>query len=63
MLFTYYFSARGPQLRRTVCSMLPPRMQNEVIRAWNLAIDKTAGFLYSRVLLGAAPAIAHYIAC
>ena len=61
-LFTYYFAARGPELRRTVCSMLPPRLQTEVIRAWDLAIDKTAGFLYSRVLLGFVSAVAHYIA-
>lgn len=59
VLFTYYFCARGPQLRRSVCSMLPARHQNEVIRAWTLAIDKTAGFLYSRMLLGAASALAH----
>lgn len=62
VLFTYYFAARGPELRRTICSMLPPRMQNEVIRAWDLAIDKTAGFLYSRVLLGIVSGVAHYIA-
>jgi predicted PurR-regulated permease PerM len=62
VLFTYYFCARGPQLRRTVCSMLPPRQQNEVLRAWDLAIDKTAGFLYSRVLLGIASTLAHYVA-
>jgi len=62
VLFTYYFCAKGPQLRRSVCSVLPPRTQTEVIRAWNLAIDKTAGFLYSRVLLGAASALAHGIA-
>jgi predicted PurR-regulated permease PerM len=62
VLFTYYFCARGPQLRRTVCSMLPPRQQNEVLRAWDLAIDKTAGFLYSRVLLGIVSTVAHYFA-
>jgi predicted PurR-regulated permease PerM len=62
VLFTFYICARGPQLRRSVCSMLPPKHQTEVIRAWTLAIDKTAGFLLSRVVLGAASALAHGIA-
>ena len=60
-LFSFYFCARGPELRRTVCSALPPRQQRETLRAWNLAIQKTAGYLYSRMLLGLASAIAHGI--
>lgn len=61
LLFTYYLCARGPQLRRALCSMLPARQQNEVIRAWDLAVQKTAGYIYSRALLGLASAVAHGI--
>jgi predicted PurR-regulated permease PerM len=50
-LFTFYFVADGPRFRRTVCSMLPPRRQREVLAAWDIAIDKTGGYLYSRLLL------------
>jgi predicted PurR-regulated permease PerM len=50
-LFTFYLVADGPKFRRAVCSILPPRRQREVLTAWNVAIDKTGGYLYSRLLL------------
>jgi predicted PurR-regulated permease PerM len=50
-LFTFYLVAEGPQFRRAVCSLLPPRRQHEVLAAWDIAIDKTGGYLYSRLLL------------
>jgi predicted PurR-regulated permease PerM len=50
-LFTFYMAAEGPKFRRTVCSLLPPGRQSEVLRAWEIAIDKTGGYFYSRALL------------
>jgi len=50
-LFLFYFVAQGPQFRRTICSLLPPRRQRDVLRAWEIAIDKTGGYFYSRLLL------------
>jgi len=50
-LFTFYLVADGPRFRRAVCSLLPPRRQREVLNAWDIAIDKTGGYLYSRLLL------------
>jgi len=50
-LFTFYLVADGPKFRRAVCSLLPPRRQHEVLAAWDIAIDKTGGYLYSRLLL------------
>jgi predicted PurR-regulated permease PerM len=50
-LFTFYLVADGPRFRRAVCSLLPPRVQHEVLTAWDVAIDKTGGYLYSRLLL------------
>jgi predicted PurR-regulated permease PerM len=50
-LFTFYLVADGPRFRRAVCSLLPPRRQHEVLAAWDIAIDKTGGYLYSRLLL------------
>jgi predicted PurR-regulated permease PerM len=52
-LFTFYLVADGPRFRRAVCSLLPPRRQREVLTAWDVAIDKTGGYLYSRLLLAA----------
>jgi predicted PurR-regulated permease PerM len=50
-LFTFYFVADGPRFRRAVCSLLPPREQERVLYAWDVAIGKTGGYLYSRLLL------------
>ncbi|SEN38944.1 AI-2E family transporter [Actinacidiphila rubida] len=61
LLFTYYLAADGPRLRRTLCSMLPPARQAEVLRAWDLAVAKTGGYLYSRALMALISGVAHYI--
>lgn len=50
-LFTFYFVADGPKIRRSICSLLPPARQREVLWAWDTAIDKTGGYFYSRLLL------------
>nr|WP_241670873.1 AI-2E family transporter [Streptomyces lavendulae] len=60
-LFSFYFAADGPRLRRALCSVLPPARQSEVLRAWEIAVDKTGGYLYSRGLMALVSGIAHYI--
>jgi predicted PurR-regulated permease PerM len=62
LLFTYYLSAQGPQFRRAVCSLLPPHRQRQVLWAWEIAIQKTGGYIYSRALLALCSGIAHYFA-
>ncbi len=59
-LFTFYLVADGPKFRRTVCSFLPPRRQRNVLETWEIAIDKTGGYLYSRALLALISALAHW---
>ncbi|MFJ4918267.1 AI-2E family transporter [Streptomyces sp. NPDC088725] len=60
-LFSFYFAADGPRLRRALCSVLPPARQAEVLRAWEIAVDKTGGYIYSRGLMALASGVAHYI--
>ncbi|MFE0628715.1 AI-2E family transporter [Streptomyces sp. NPDC058864] len=60
-LFTFYFAADGPRMRRAVCSVLPPARQAEVLRAWEIAVAKTGGYLYSRALMALISAVAHYV--
>ncbi|MFC8518021.1 AI-2E family transporter [Streptomyces sp. NPDC057257] len=60
-LFSFYFAADGPRLRRALCSVLPPARQAEVLRAWEIAVNKTGGYLYSRGLMALISGIAHYI--
>ncbi|WP_233434414.1 AI-2E family transporter [Nocardia yamanashiensis] len=58
-LFSIYITADGPKLRRSVCSLLPPAKQGAVLHAWDLAIEKTGGYLYSRALLAVISAVTH----
>jgi predicted PurR-regulated permease PerM len=60
-LFTFYLVADGPRLRRTICSVLPPRRQEFVLRAWELAIEKTGGYLYSRLILAGLSTAFHWV--
>ncbi|WFB11534.1 AI-2E family transporter [Streptomyces sp. LX-29] len=60
-LFAFYFAADGPRLRRGLCSVLPPHRQAEVLRAWEIAVAKTGGYLYSRGLMALISGLAHYI--
>nr|WP_206439700.1 AI-2E family transporter [Streptomyces scabichelini] len=60
-LFAFYFAADGPRLRRALCSVLPPARQAEVLRAWEIAVNKTGGYIYSRGLMALISGIAHYI--
>ncbi len=62
MLFAFYLVADGPKLRRAVCSRLEPSRQHAVLQAWELAINKTGGYLYSRALLAGLSALFHWIA-
>ncbi|MEO0492600.1 MAG: AI-2E family transporter [Actinomycetota bacterium] len=62
LLFTFYIVAEGPKLRRTVCSFLPPARQRVVLSVWDLAIEKTGGYIYSRGVLAILSAAAHWIA-
>ncbi|WUT94167.1 AI-2E family transporter [Streptomyces sp. NBC_00667] len=60
-LFSFYFAADGPRLRRALCSVLPPAKQSEVLRAWEIAVAKTGGYLYSRGLMALISGVAHYV--
>lgn len=61
MLFTFYLVADGPKLRRAICSRLRPDRQRTVLAAWEVAIDKTGGYLYSRALLAGVSTVFHWI--
>jgi predicted PurR-regulated permease PerM len=61
-LFTFYLVADGPRLRRAVCSVLRPDRQQVALRVWELAIDSTGGYVYSRALLAGASATATWLA-
>lgn len=61
MLFTFYLVADGPRLRRSICSRLQPLRQRQVLATWDLAIEKTGGYLYSRALLAGLSSVFHWV--
>jgi predicted PurR-regulated permease PerM len=60
-MFLFYFVAEGPRFRRTVCSFLPPQTQRRVLSDWEIAIEKTGGYFYSRLLLASISGMATFI--
>ena len=51
LLFAYYLVADGPRWRRALLGVLRPERQREALRIWEVAVDKTGGYTYSRLIL------------
>jgi predicted PurR-regulated permease PerM len=62
LLLTFYLVADGPRMRRALIGRLRPERQREVLDVWELAITKTGGYVYSRVLIAVASAAFHITA-
>lgn len=60
-LVSFYLVADGPQLRRVLSSRMQPGNQRDFLAWWELAVGKTGGYLYSRVLTAVASAIFHIV--
>ena len=58
LLFAFYMSAEGPRLRAIVSTWFPPRHQRVVATVWEIAVDKTGGYLLSRLVLAVVNAAA-----
>jgi hypothetical protein len=50
-LFTFYLTADGPKVRRVLLSRVPPERQRRAQFAWDTAIRKVGGYLYSLLAL------------
>ena len=61
-LFTFYLVADGPKLRRMVSARLSERRAALVTEIWDLAMNKTGGYIYSRTILALISALVHWIA-
>lgn len=60
-LLTFYLVSDGPRARRTLAGPLPPERQREMLAIWEIAVSKTGGYIYSRMLLAVAATVAHAI--
>jgi predicted PurR-regulated permease PerM len=61
VLFQALGVADGPKFRRAICSRLRPSMQSTVLQAWEVAIEKTGGYIYSRGLLAFFSGVTHAV--
>jgi predicted PurR-regulated permease PerM len=57
LLFGYYMSAQGPALRDTVSRRFPPRQQRVIATVWQIAVEKTGGYVLSRLVLAVIAAV------
>ena len=51
LLFAFYFAAEAPNMKKTIGSWLPTRQQIIFTTVWQVATEKTGGFVISRVIL------------
>ena len=61
-LFTFYLVAEGPKLRKMVSSLLSERRAAIVTEIWDLAMNKTGSYMYSRTILAALSGFVHWVA-
>lgn len=59
LVFTYYFSADSPRLRQTIGSWLPQRYQRVFITVWTISVEKTGGYVVSKVVLATLSSVFH----
>lgn len=62
LLITFYLVADGPRLRWQLSRRLEPTRQRELLEVWELAIAKTGGYVYSRLLLAIVSTAVHIVA-
>lgn len=51
IMVTFYISAAGPKLRRSVCQWFAPSAQRRILTVWTVAQDQISSFLFSRTVL------------
>ena len=61
LLFTFYFVAEGPKLRRVILSRMRPERQQHGLFVWEQASEPTGGYFYSRLLLAVINGAGMYI--
>lgn len=50
-MFTFYFTADTPKIKRAVLRLFSPAMQRRIGWTWDQAITQTGGYFYSRMIL------------
>lgn len=61
LLFSFYLAAEGPRVRQVIGSWMSPNAQEVFVTTWDIAVQKTGGFVVSKVVLALASTTAHSI--
>ena len=57
LLFAFYIVADTPRMLRLVLSLFSARRQHLLLRIWEVSIEKTGGYIYSRLILAGLSAV------
>lgn len=61
LVFAYYFSADSPRLRQTIGSWMAPRYQRVFMTVWRISVEKTGGYVVSKLILAGLSATFHIV--
>ncbi len=53
LMVTYYISAAGPAMRRSMCRWMNPQSQRRFLFIWSVVQEQISSFLFSRIILAA----------
>ena len=59
LVFAFYLSADSPRLRQAIGSWLQPRYQKVLTTVWTIAVEKTGGYVISKLVLAVLSAFFH----
>jgi len=59
LVFSFYFSADAPRIKRFIASWLPHHRQLVFINVWDISVKKAGGFVISKFALASISAAAH----
>ncbi|HET7399358.1 MAG TPA: AI-2E family transporter [Intrasporangium sp.] len=59
LVFAFYLSADSPRLRQRIGSWLPPRYQRVFNTVWTTSVEKTGGYVISKLVLAALSSVFH----
>ena len=62
LLFAFYMVAEAPKMLRLILSFFPADRQRLLLRIWEVSIEKTGGYVYSRLILAALSAVVTAVA-
>jgi predicted PurR-regulated permease PerM len=59
IVFSFYFSADSPRIKRWIASWLRPDRQVVFIKVWDISVQKAGGFVISKLALASLSAVFH----